>query len=365
MNNWQEQNQNWLKIWGDAQEQMMNVWSSAAQSVFNPAPTTTPFMKSYNAMSEFWRELTMQGIRTMTQAADPTARNVAEKMFSNQMGMMRFLQLAMNVWQGTLSAVEAGGNWEKMLTQQMSTVRDEFVRTATEGLHINGSMSQLWQTFMQEGLTFTRPWSDAIRQGMQHMGSGDSSVLIEMTSLYWDAYKETFGNLLQMPGVGSTREMDEKLRHTFAAWLDVQQAMYEYNVVLSNVWLNAFEQLMHGLAQLAEKGENIDSLRDFLNRWSAIADDVFKDAFRSQEYVEIQGKLVNTIMTYRQHQRQVNEIFLQMYDLPTRTEVDEAHQRIYNLRKEVKSLRRELAALRAEINGTPEKKPRRSVKKES
>jgi len=50
-------------------------------------------------------------------------------------------------------------------------------------------------------------------------------------------------------------------------------------------------------------------------------------------------------MSYRLREREIVEVWLQMYDLPTRSELDEAHRRIYELRKEVKTLKRALAEL--------------------
>ena len=37
------------------------------------------------------------------------------------------------------------------------------------------------------------------------------------------------------------------------------------------------------------------------------------------------------------------EVFLKMNDLPTRSEVDEIHRNVYELRKEIKSLKKALA----------------------
>jgi polyhydroxyalkanoate synthesis regulator phasin len=48
-------------------------------------------------------------------------------------------------------------------------------------------------------------------------------------------------------------------------------------------------------------------------------------------------------MIYRLYQQQLMEVFLKMYDLPIRSEVDEIHHSIYELRKDVKSLKKALA----------------------
>ena len=60
-------------------------------------------------------------------------------------------------------------------------------------------------------------------------------------------------------------------------------------------------------------------------------------------------------MTYRIQQREIAEASLSLYDLPTRSEVDEAHRNIYELRKEVKALKKALADLQ-------KPKPRRTTR---
>ena len=48
---------------------------------------------------------------------------------------------------------------------------------------------------------------------------------------------------------------------------------------------------------------------------------------------------MNSAMTYRVHEREIVEAFLKFSHLPSRSELDEAHRRIYELRKEVKELK--------------------------
>jgi polyhydroxyalkanoate synthesis regulator phasin len=73
-----------------------------------------------------------------------------------------------------------------------------------------------------------------------------------------------------------------------------------------------------------------------------VFDRVFAQTFRAENALEVQGNFLNSAMTYRLYQQQLMEVFLKMYDLPTRSEVDEIHRSIYELRKEIKSLKKAL-----------------------
>jgi polyhydroxyalkanoate synthesis regulator phasin len=72
---------------------------------------------------------------------------------------------------------------------------------------------------------------------------------------------------------------------------------------------------------------------------------VFIEVFRSEKYIRIQGRLLNTAMAYRIHQREIVELFLKIGDMPTRSEVDEAHRNIYEQRKEMKALKKALVEM--------------------
>jgi len=110
--------------------------------------------------------------------------------------------------------------------------------------------------------------------------------------------------------------------------------------VLLDVWLKAFDELTRKLASSEEKGETVQNWQQFLQVWSSVFDGVFAQRFRSQDALEVQGNFLNSAMTYRLYQQQLMEVFLKMYDLPTRSEVDEIHHGIYELRKEIKRLKK-------------------------
>lgn len=354
---WTEQSSNMMKAWADSQQQMMSAWMETMQNMTRSTSQTMPDM---------WREMVLQGIRSMTMNTDPTAQNVAQKMFASQMNMMKFIEMAMQTWNTMYPIAQNGGDWQAALKQQSEMMRNQLLNGATQNVQNMSSMQQLWNAYTKEAMSMGQPWMQAMQNSTQYFDdvmSGNQNNIVEMTSLYWDAFQDSFGSFLQMPGLGYSREMDEKVRQSFAAWIDLQRASFDYQVIIVDIWMNAFERLMTEMAEVAQDGETVDGIRDFLNRWTAIADDSFKQAFHSEQYVELQGKLINSMMEYRQQQRRVNEVFMEMYDIPTRTEVDEAHRRIYELRKELKAVKRELADLKKDDKPKKKKTTRKRTSK--
>jgi class III poly(R)-hydroxyalkanoic acid synthase PhaE subunit len=189
-------------------------------------------------------------------------------------------------------------------------------------------------------------WAEPLRLSLEIASRavvGYASAVSEATNLYWDIYEKTFGSVLQSPSLGYTREFNNKLFKSFDAWINFSKASVDYQLVLVDVGLKAFEEVMRELASSQEKDETIQNWQQFLQVWSSVFDRVFAQTFRSEDALEIQGKFLNSAMTYRLRQQQLMEVFLKMNDLPSRSEVDEIHRSIYELRKEIKSLKKSLA----------------------
>lgn len=169
-------------------------------------------------------------------------------------------------------------------------------------------------------------------------------LAIELTNFYWNIYEKTFGGFLLSPSVGYTREFNNKLLKGFDSWINFYKASIGYQLVLVDVWVKAFEDLMRELVSSKEKDETLQNWRQFLQVWSSVFDRVFAQTFSSEDALQIRGEFLNAAMTYRLHQQQLMEVFLKMYDVPVRSEVDEIHRSIYELRKEIKSLKKTLDA---------------------
>jgi len=172
---------------------------------------------------------------------------------------------------------------------------------------------------------------------------------MELQKLYWDAYESTFGRMLESPTLGHTREMNEDILKGFDAWLDYRRGSFEYQVVLGETWVHAFEEFMRQMVALAEKGETVPSVKKLLFLWIEVVDQVFADVFRSDEYIRIQGCLVNTATAYRLREREIVDAFLKASHVASRSELDEAYRRIYELRKDVKELKRAWKDSQAEL----------------
>jgi len=340
---WNNQVEDWVKVWTDTQKKMWENWSGLAATA--PAPA------SDSDWADYWRKWAGQGLSAAPVGGEATATEVAERLLASQKAWAQFLQFLTGAWQGVAAKVDSGQDWHQTLTSYSEQLRQQLTQPLEKTAALGQDLVELWRLYLEEFNKITQPWLRSSELARGHVGqaiTGDNSAaLINLANLYWDAYERTFGRLLESPSMGYSRELNEKVLKGFDIWQDFRQASFEYQVVLADTWVKAFERVMEELVARAKNDQPIKSLRDLALLWNDIADPVFIEVFRTEKFIRVQGRLLNAAMTYRLHQRELTELYLKANDLPTRSEVDEAHRKIYEQGKAIKALKKALTAVSA------------------
>jgi class III poly(R)-hydroxyalkanoic acid synthase PhaE subunit len=332
---WNDQAEAMTSAFGETQAKIWESW----WKLFRAVPgSVAPCCSGIDQ----WRELTSKGLQDWSAESEQVVKDVAQRLHVAQDTAMRFLELALSAWKAMTPKVQAGEDWQTMVANYSTQLREQFVLSPDRLSRTAGDMTELWRLYMEEWQKLSQPWVESWRRASWHFGqaaTGDGSALIKLTNLYWDAYERTFGRLMESPSLGHTRELNEQLLKGFDSWLDFRRASFEYQVVMSETWCRSFERFIGKMVSLAEAGKPVEDLRQLLFLWLDVVDENFLGVFRSDEYIRMQSHLMNTAMTYRIHERDIVEAFLKTSHLPSRSELDEAYRRIYELRKEVKELK--------------------------
>lgn len=340
-----EQSETMAKALTEIQKQMWESWMGLMRAAPAPMPVSP-------AMANQWREVATQAIKGWTTEAEQIAKDVGQRLVNTQDCVLRFLELSINSMNAIAPKVEAGEDWHAVLAKYTEQLREQFLLSPQGAQKATHDTGELWGLYLEQWQKLVQPWASSIQQAPWRVGqasTGDGSALVELMNLYGDAYERTFGRLIESPSLGHTRELNEDLLKGFASWMEYRQASFAYQVELGETWTRAFEEFIRSLITKTEKGETVQSLRQLLFQWIDVIDQVFAKAFRSDEYIRLQGHLLNTAMTYRVREREIVEAFLKTSHVPYRSEMDEAHRRIYHLRKEVKELKKALHAIKAEL----------------
>jgi class III poly(R)-hydroxyalkanoic acid synthase PhaE subunit len=341
------------KVLTEVQKQMWESWMGLMRAAPVPMPVSP-------AMANQWREVATQALKGWTTEAEQIAKDVSQRLVNTQDCVLRFLELSINSWNAIAPKVEAGEDWHTVLAKYTEQLREQFLLSPQGAQKASQDTGELWSLYLEQWQKLAQPWASSIQQAPWRVGqasTGDGSALVELMNLYGDAYERTFGRLIESPSLGHTRELNEDLLKGFAAWMEYRQASFAYQVELGETWTRAFEEFIRSLVTQTERGETVQSLRQLLFQWIDTIDQVFAKVFRSDEYIRLQGHLLNTAMTYRVRERAIVEAFLKTSHVPYRSEMDEAHRRIYHLRKEVKELKKALNAIKAELSTQAKNQP--------
>ncbi|NDJ76536.1 MAG: class III poly(R)-hydroxyalkanoic acid synthase subunit PhaE [Chloroflexi bacterium] len=329
---WHEPTEEMMKAWLDAQQNWWQSWHGVLQA------STAP----YQQMVKQWQDLVQQSLERWT-SDESSAKQVAGQWVTGQAGMLRFVEMVMHAWEQVEAQIKMGQDWQASLGDYVDQMREQLFPSAAGVAQATDDMSELWSVYLEEMQRLGQLWLEPFNHAPWGAGAapaGQSSEVVEMTNLFWEAFERTFGTLLQSPSLGYTRELNEKIAQGFESWLDFRRASAAYQARLADAWAEAFEVLLGEMVASAEEGSTIGTMRDLLRLWGRVADRVFIETFHTDEYIQLQGHLLNASMKYRIQQREIVEVFQSAADLPTRHEVDEAHRNIYALRKEIRQLER-------------------------
>ena len=168
----------------------------------------------------------------------------------------------------------------------------------------------------------------------------------------WQKLRENF---LTMPGLGYSRESQEKLQKAMRLWATYQDNYHEFQTVMSGLNHEALNLMRKKLIKMHKKGEQVESMRQIYSIWVASNEKVYSDFVFTEEYSELNAKLVNSLMAFRKESHGIIEDNLASMNLPTTKSINALEQRQHDLRKQIKNMEAELKQLSAQVRSINQK----------
>lgn len=301
----------------------------------------------FTGLMGHWQTLATQTMDAFKMASMQTAKSTTEQVYASQEQFAHLARLTMEAWTALVANGAAPEHWQQQVETWSQHLRQQ-LQTTLSAWQSTQQMTELGQLYSQEWQTFMQPWLTAISQtptrwAQSANAAQPSAAAGEFANLFWGAFQQTWGQWLAAPSLGLTRQFNDQQKRVYALWLDQQRALVDYQRLLGDAWIDAFTAYLQKLIGLAQSGKPVESQRQLIDLWVEVADARFLDLFHSDQYAQAQGRLLKSSMDLRSQQRALSEVWLRMNDLPTRSDLDEAHRTLYELRKEVKALKKTLA----------------------
>lgn len=358
--------------WDEAQQAAFNGWFRTPQKAWEnwwdlvagstpnghvpAAAAPAPAFDFWQGLTEQWRTTMEQSLNAFSPDLAESARTAMAQFIMGQGHAEQLMKMATDAWQAIQQHSSSPADWQQAVERYLEQQRQAMARLNEQAANASQSFQksgELWQIYGAEVQKFAEPWLALWTQLPQQMammaqpnaaGATNANPFVAplsaMSNLYWETYNQSLGRLVNMPSLGLMREFNEKVNRGFTLWQENQQANQRYQLLLGEGLIQAFEAFMQRLFTLAQAGRTVDSQRKLLELWVEVADEQFLKLFHSERYAEAQSQYVNSSMALRSQQRELMEILLRMNDLPTRSDLDEAHHNIYLLRQEVKALKK-------------------------
>jgi hypothetical protein len=120
--------------------------------------------------------------------------------------------------------------------------------------------------------------------------------------------------------------------------MNVRRRGLEHNAVVLQAWLQAGRRFTE---QLAGQSDTKLDARAALALWTETANQQLLESQRSEAFLQSQAAMIRATTALRMAQQELVEHFGKQYGFPTRTELDDVHRTVTELRRELRALRRE------------------------
>lgn len=344
----------WLKLQQQYWDAYLNITHQAMQDTAKMATenasNTSPWV---NTLDIYWK--------TLSPLVQPEAKEVLNKFIGQGQQFFHFATTFLKVFH------QAPQDADPQLWQQYF---EELKQTLAD-----------FTNKQQQGLIF---WELPLNSWQQAMGSlsvlpDDFFQNLKPNNLSQEVH-ESIQRWLSIPGIGYTREWQDQLQEATRLWMTYQKAHQEYHNILSRVGTRTVDLMQEKAVKLQENNKKIENLRQLYDLWVDCGEIAYAEIVNTDEYAEINARLVNTLMTWKKHERCMIDKMLGSMNMPTRKELDSLHLRLQQLRRETRilkakqyedridDLQSEVGQLRAEMDALKKqvKKPsRRTTRKKT
>ncbi|MBV9653209.1 MAG: hypothetical protein JOZ42_01460 [Acetobacteraceae bacterium] len=152
---------------------------------------------------------------------------------------------------------------------------------------------------------------------------------------------DTLQRMAEGPRFADLWETERKMVRVFRAWLALRQRSLEHMTVVLEAWLKAANNFSEQLTGLKAKGQRKTG-KELLTIWVDLANQRLLEIQGSERFLHSQAGLLKASTDLKFAQREIAEYYGGMFGFPTRTELDDVHRTVTELRRELRALRRDL-----------------------
>ena len=142
------------------------------------------------------------------------------------------------------------------------------------------------------------------------------------------------------PRLADVGGLERQMVELMDLYVAVQTATRAYETIVASAWTKASQRFADDISQRARTGKGLRPGKKALEVWMDIANQTLVETHRSAELLTAQRELLRTGMDFLLAEREFVEKLVEPPGLPTRSEIDEVHRSVWELKRRIRELER-------------------------
>jgi len=150
---------------------------------------------------------------------------------------------------------------------------------------------------------------------------------------------EVLGRMAEGPRFADLWDMERRYARVMHAWSEMRRRNLEHNAVVLQAWMRAGNSFARRLSERGPDQPAPDN-KALLAMWVEIANIELLETQRSEPFLAAQSAMIRASTDLKLAQQDLVEQAGKQYGFPTRTELDDVHRSVTEMRRELRALRR-------------------------
>lgn len=355
----QEVFKNWLNTQTTYAKQMTDFNQSILNSFNSYGKPAQDYISNFATANNAWTNIYNSFVQTLNTSYDSLYKNLNgnfnKDIFQNFMQgnqvytkMLEFFQPMINTMQKGQFNLEEFKNYFKVenyhnLTKQLF---GDFYTGGNLKEFYDNSLNQVQNFFTNQNNMGKEYYAQVqnITKEFPQLFNGNFEKAKELYANANNVFAKTFEPLLKVTTPGKEKESIEAI-------ITLMDKVTEYSIKQSELQFhlqNTMRTSVENVAkQYSEKFQNADitkapDTQEVYNEWIKTNEKLFADLFASEEFSKIKGETMNLAMDVKKHFEKQFESVMVNFPVVLKSDVEELHKTIYELKKQVKELQSKL-----------------------
>ena len=357
----QKQQNDFLSQWAELQKNFFSQWTEFAGRTDQPWADASMFWSGMKApgldIFSKWSEMIQETIgKASQQTGGGLGPDVLSRILSSGNVFVIFNKFWQEVSQDIPALLNAKGDeaksreifeswmskYQQVFEQLMgSPIPEDFQDMMTSWLNSmqnrQAAMGLMWNPWLQ-----TMPkWREQSEKFMK----GDWGAIPEARSLFREVYDDTLGRVFRMPALGLNKQQTERLRKTYDAFVQFQNAQPKFFQLFNDTGTQALKEVFTKVQNMKSEDLTPETMQEIYKVWWTTNEDAFFQLFNQPEFGQTMSEALNSGFRLKMRLDDLSADLCQALSIPTNKEYDEAAKAIHELRRKVRLQQKAIEAL--------------------